>query len=414
MSLLSPIHHTFGPLADGRQRLRALGMLFMPWKYRDGESTKTFTRDLSEAFDGQAFLFASGRGGLLALLRSLKIQPGDEVIVQAYTCVVVPNAIHAAGGKTIYADVDPETLNLDIDNVRKHITPRTRVIICQHTFGIPSDTVRLRQLCNEHHLVLIEDCAHVLPDALGPSAISHYGDFLLLAFGRDKAISGIAGGAIISRREDVSRALNLEWMQAQHLPLWTIARLLLYPCIYGIARPFYGLSIGKAFLKMMRILGLLIPILEDSEKQGQMPIVVQRIPNACAFLALDQWHRLREINDHRRALTRFYIEEGKKSMWLRPLPGVTPDLPLQKFPLFLDNAAKTRRALKRKNIYLDDGWTGCVICPPTVDSKNAQYRTGSDPKAEEVARSIVSLPTHPGMTRRMARRLIREIDRMKN
>src|SRR3990167_8963347 len=104
----SPVHHTFGPLADGRQRLLAIGLLFQPWKWKCGTDTVTFEHALSSTFGAPTFLFASGRESLLALLRALGIGENDEVIVQGYTCIVVPNAIHAAGAIAVYADIDRE------------------------------------------------------------------------------------------------------------------------------------------------------------------------------------------------------------------------------------------------------------------------------------------------------------------
>lgn len=410
----SLIHHQFGPMADGQQVLRALGMLSAPWRWLRGRSSSLLAQKLAIAFHGDAFLFSAGREGLLALLQAIHLRQDDEVIVQAYTCIAVPNAVHAAGGHPVFVDIDPETLNLNCEEVRKAITPRTRAVLCQHTFGVPADTERLRRLCDEHRILLIEDCAHILPDETGPQEIGRHGDALLLSFGREKAISGISGGAIVCRRSDLSRKLKLAAMQAGHLRRWTVIRLLFYPLAYALTRPFYGLFIGKAILKAMQVLHLLVPVYIDDEKEGHMPHVIRTLPNALAFLALAQFTKLRGINDHRRALTRFYLEEGKKRVWLRPLAGVTPDLPLQKFPLFLEHAEEIRAILRTRNIHLHDGWTGCVICPPTVDLAITNYAPGSDPKAEQAAQRILNLPTHPGMTMKQAERLVEEIDAILN
>ena len=170
------IHHTFAPLADADQRGLAFKRTWMPWRYCDDRDVKALENALGNAYKGEVITFGSGRESLLALLRALKLQTGEEVIVQGYTCVVVPNAIHAAGMVCVYADIDRETLNLNIEAVEAAITPKTRAIICQHTFGIPADTAKLRDICDRHSLILIEDCAHVLPDEKGPQAIGKLGD----------------------------------------------------------------------------------------------------------------------------------------------------------------------------------------------------------------------------------------------
>jgi dTDP-4-amino-4,6-dideoxygalactose transaminase len=133
-------------------------------------------RELEKKFDGTTVLFGSGRESLLALLMSLDAKPEDEVILQGYTCVVVPNAIQAAGLVPVYVDIDQDTLNLSMDTVKEAITPKTRAIICQHTFGVPADTKALRTICDDHKIFFIEDCAHVLPDEKGPSEIGRLGN----------------------------------------------------------------------------------------------------------------------------------------------------------------------------------------------------------------------------------------------
>jgi len=409
MSLWKPIHHTFAPLADREQRMRAVRMSYALWRIKRGRSVEKLEREIAGALGGTVFLFGSGREALLALLQALKLTPGEEVIVQGYTCVVVANAIKAAGMVPIYCDIEKDTLNLNIDALSACITPRTRVIICQHTFGIPADTERLRTICDAHNLLLIEDCAHVLPDQSGPAEIGARGHYLLLSFGRDKAISGVTGGGVVCRVPYVTTEMARYQEQAQDHNLWSIMRLLEYPNLYASARPLYGIGIGKIALWLLARLRLLLPILSGGEKEGSMSRVLHRMPNACAYLALAQWRRLGEFNDHRRRLTRFYMEEAKSRNWNR-VDGITPDLPLQKYPLFISGAERIRKRLKRKNIHLHDGWTGCVVCPASVDVTETGYAKGMDPIAEEACMEILSLPTHPTMTMEQAQELVSALD----
>lgn len=406
---MKPIHHTFAPLADAAHRRRAAALLLRPSTWRMGDDLSALEQELTARFGGQALLFGSGREALLALLRSLTFQKDEEVIIQGYTCIVVPNAIVAAGMKPVYADIEPDTLNLDLAEVERLITPKTRAIICQHTFGIPAYTKRLRDLCDRHSLVFIEDCAHVMPDESGPSEIGMHGDAVFFSFGRDKAISGVSGGAIISRRTDITPALKRQQEEATDLPRHRIAQLLLYPLLYGAAKPLYNSGIGKALLAVAARLRLLPPILTAPEKSGRMPLPIRRMPNACAALARDQLQRLRAINDHRRLLTKLYFDEGTTRGWPLLL-GIQPDLPLQKFPLFTPGAERIRTTLKQHGIHLHDGWTGCVICPASANCAAVGYTDGDDPRADEAGQQILSLPTHPDTTLAQARRLIDLLD----
>ena len=405
---LAPMHHTFGPLADAKQCREALALLCQPWRWHSSRDVDALRCALEGALGMRAACFSTGREALCALFQALPLAPGDEVIVQGYTCVVVPNAIHAAGGTCIYADIDPATLGLDPDDVARKITPKTRAVLCQHTFGIPADTERLRTLCDAHGLLLIEDCAHIFPDAQGPSSIVRHADAVMLSFGRDKALSGVTGGALLTRREDLAKRLREKESRATPLPLLTIKRLLLYPLLYTLARPLYGLWIGKALLALAQRLRLLVPIVTRAEKRGSMPASQHALPGACAALALAQLRRLPAINAARRARTKQYLQACKDLGW-KPLDGITPDLPLQKFPLFLRDSAHIRQRLKQHNIHLDDGWTGCVVCPGDADAAAAGYADGSDPLAEEYCLRILSLPTHPGTSAAAAARLVRTL-----
>ncbi len=406
---MRPIHHTFAPLADGPQVRRSLALAFQPWRWKEGPEKKQLEELLENTFDGEAHLFGSGREALLAILRSLTLKKDEEVIVQGYTCVVVPNAVIAAGMTPIYADIEQDTLNLDLNEVERLITPQTRAIICQHTFGIPAYAKRLRDLCDRHSLILIEDCAHVMPDAKGPGEVGKFGDVLFFSFGRDKAVSGVSGGAVLCRNREICRDIKKMQDDAEALSMWKIKRLLQYPVLYAIAKPFYGIGFGKGFLSLCAKVRLLVPIVTKAEKHGQMDATLHRMPNACAILALQQFKNLQAINDHRRTLTSFYFEEGTRRGW-KLLLGVKPDLPLQKFPLFTEGAEKIRQALKKRNIHLHDGWTGCVICPPGTDMDTTGYKDGEDPDAEFVGQSILNLPTHPDTSLEQAKKLIDALD----
>ncbi len=407
--MFSPIHHTYGPHVDRAYLRRVLALSYAPWAYRRGRSIELLRSALEEKFHRALALFASGREALLALFYAIDLKPGEEVIVQGYTCVVVPNAVSAAGGVPVFADIDRETLNLDLQNIGQLITPRTRAIICQHTFGIPSETEKLRALCDERKLLLIEDCAHVLPDENGPKEIGYHGDALLLSFGRDKAISGITGGAILVKSSEIADRLREMEARAADLSWFAVVRLLEYAPRMRLIRSLLWCGLDKPILKLLGALRWIPPVVTPQEKKGRMSHLLHRIPNACAALALSSLRNLSALNRHRRELTAFFLQFGHEHGW--PVPGgIRGDLPLQKFPLFVTDAQGKRRTLKCRNIHLDDGWTGCVVCPPSVDLPALGYEWGDDPEAEKACEQILSLPTHPTMTMEQAVFLAQKID----
>src|SRR6185436_2552703 len=107
----------------------------------------------------QAVAINSGRSAQYLILRALGLSKTDQVLIQAFTCIAVPNAVLWVGAQPAFADID-ESYNLDPQRVRRAITPNTKALIAQHTFGIPADMEALHQIADEHHLVLIEDCCH--------------------------------------------------------------------------------------------------------------------------------------------------------------------------------------------------------------------------------------------------------------
>ncbi len=106
------------------------------------------------------FLYWKGRVALYAILKSLDLSEGDEVILPAFTCVVVPNAIIYAGLKPVYVDISPKTLNMDISLVKDAITDKTKVILCQNTFGLSSNIEEIILIAKKFNLITIEDCTH--------------------------------------------------------------------------------------------------------------------------------------------------------------------------------------------------------------------------------------------------------------
>lgn len=416
-----PIHHTFGPLVTKEQWKKAFRLQFEFGRWVDGPEIEELRSSLSHSFGMSCSLFFSGRDALLAALRALGLKSGDEVILQAFTCAVVPNAIHASGAVPVYCDIDPETLNLDLNKIQARITPRTKVIICQHTFGIPVDTERLRAICDKRKLTLIEDCAHVIPDSEGfdqmnllrtPSAtekIGWHGDVLLFSFGRDKAISGVTGGAVLTRDGEVGKRIAEMEKDADKISRYQVLNLIDYPIRYRFAKwlwrlPF-GSAIAKAYLRWISAIGFLPRVLSKSEKEGKADLLPRRIPNACAALVLEQLSSIGKLNDQRRKITKIYAEAAASGDWR--VPGSVLGSPaLQKFPVYVRDAEKLRSDLKGEQIYLDDGWCSAIVNPRSVDQEAMGYEAGSCPVAEDVVRHIVNLPTHPTMEEAQAKYLV--------
>lgn len=102
---------------------------------------------------------ASGTDALHLAVRAAGLGPGDEVITTPFTFIATAEAVSYVGATPVFVDIDPQTFNLDVAKVAAAITPRTRAIIPVHLFGQPADLAPLQELCAQHKLLLIEDCA---------------------------------------------------------------------------------------------------------------------------------------------------------------------------------------------------------------------------------------------------------------
>jgi dTDP-4-amino-4,6-dideoxygalactose transaminase len=108
---------------------------------REGWFNPDIVKEYEDAFaiwngSKHAFAFMGGRVALSACIYALNLKPGDEVILPGYTCVVVPNAFHFAGIKTVYSDIELDTYGLDASLIEEKITSKTKVILLHHLYGI--------------------------------------------------------------------------------------------------------------------------------------------------------------------------------------------------------------------------------------------------------------------------------------
>jgi perosamine synthetase len=148
--------------------------------------------------DGSSVSFAAGRMGFYSLMRILGIGEGDEVILLGATCAVMPNAVLRAGAHPIFSDVDPETFGSSIKAIERCVTPKTRLIVAQHSFGIPCDILPIVELGKAKSIFILEDCALSLGSKYLGTSVGNFGDASLFSTDHSKPMNTIAGGVIYS------------------------------------------------------------------------------------------------------------------------------------------------------------------------------------------------------------------------
>lgn len=149
---------------------------------------------------------ASGTDALLLSLKALDLEPGAEVIVPAFTFFATAGAVWNAGLRPVFCDIEPVTFNLDVEDARRRITPRTRAIIPVHLFGQMADMEAVMALAREYDLAVIEDAAQAIGSARredgrwrNAGTIGTTGAF---SFFPSKNLGGFGDGGLITTSDD--------------------------------------------------------------------------------------------------------------------------------------------------------------------------------------------------------------------
>jgi len=346
-----------------------------------------------------AFSFNCGRSAFLAILHSLNLNKGDEVLLQGFSCSAAVNPIIWAGLKPVFIDIKKETLNIDYDILKTKISEKSRVVVVQHTFGMPAEMEEILKICKENNLILIEDCAHSLGAEYKGRKVGTFGRASFFSFGRDKVISSVHGGMAVTDDEKLGLRIK-EFQKECGYPhtLW-ILRQLLHPILTNwLVLPTYDfLNLGKAILLCLQFFHILSKASSTPEKKGIKPsYIAKSMPNAQAALARNQFKKIKRFNQHRQEIATLFDKNLRKLRVLLP-QALAGRIYLRYSLLFKNNKTMVCKILKKakeKAIYLNDGWRQKPIVPPDTIQENMGYVEGSCPVAEDVARNILNLPCH--------------------
>ncbi len=186
-----------------------------------GPRVQTFEKELGRYIGAPHVLtLASATAGLYLALQGLGVGPGDEVITTPLTFAATVNVIALVGARPVLADVDPQTYNLDIDQVAKKITPRTKVILPVHFAGLPVDMEALNRLAQKHHVRVVEDAAHAIGSTFKGQKIGGFGDIQVFSFHATKNMMTGEGGALVTRDGDLIEKLGKLRFHGIDRPAW--------------------------------------------------------------------------------------------------------------------------------------------------------------------------------------------------
>lgn len=391
---MKPIFISLFPNVERDDFFLTLKTFFTPWKWRTGNTflEENFKKRFNVKY---AFSFNSGRSALLAILFSLGLEQGDEVLIQAFTCNAAVNPILWAGLKPVFVDCQKETLNIDVIDLKKKITNKSRVLIVQHTFGLPADLNEILTICHNNNLILIEDCAHSLGAYFQGQQIGTFGTAAFFSFGRDKIISSIFGGLAITNNEKIGKNLKNFWERCQQPSfLWIFQQLFSQILIQALIKPLYNFfGIGKFLFALFQRTKIISKTITDKEKKAEKPSIFPRkMPAALVKLAENQFKKIERFNKHREKIAKIYNIEFKNLKV--SLPKNQQGRVWMRYSLIFEKETDSILTdLAKKTIFLNDGWRKTVIVPADTDHKKFGYVEGDCPQAEIISKNILNLPT---------------------
>jgi len=175
-----------------------------------GPRVAQFTEALKSYLNAKHVLpLASATAGLHLVLLALDLQPGDEVITTPLTFAATLNTIILAGGKPVLIDIDPATLNMDLNQLEAAITDKTRVIMPVHFAGLPVDLDEIYQIAEARGLRVVEDAAHAIGTEYKGKRLGSFGDIQVFSFHPNKNMTTGEGGCVVTQDEELARKVGL-------------------------------------------------------------------------------------------------------------------------------------------------------------------------------------------------------------
>lgn len=339
------------------KRILESGMLTL------GEYMRRFEVEYAKLCDVRhAVSVNSGTSALEIALRVLGLKSGDEVLVPTNTFTATASAVCFSGGKPIFTDINPDTLCMDVENVQTYLTQKTKGVIVVHIGGlICPDVQAIKQVCNDHHLFLIEDAAHAHGSSINGQSAGSLGDVGCFSFYPTKVITTGEGGMITTNNEEVAK--NAKVLRDQ----------------------------GK----------------EDFHSSAIIQLGYNwRLPEISAAIGLTQLKRLPEIIEMRNNVARHYDEELNRLSGIVPLRKPSNIVHnYYKYVAFLDQDID-RDELKRKLRGKGVNCGGEVYWPPLhmqpVYKRLLGTKEGDFPIAEDVCKRMICLPIYAQMSEKDA------------
>jgi perosamine synthetase len=337
-------------------------------------------REIIEYFGAKyAFLVSSGKAALFLILSGLKrLSRKRKVIIPAYTCFSVPSAIRMAGLDIVLCDIRPETLDFDFSQLRDLVDDDTMCVISTHLFGIPADVSKVRDLCENRKIFIIEDAAQAMGAVFGRAKLGTFGDVAFFSLGRGKNITCGSGGIIITSAEDIADSIRKDYADLEKVPmieyLKNIAEIIFM--MFFLRPDFYWLPKNLPFLKI-------------GETRFYWTFPLHKLTGFQAGLLHNWVQKLETFNRSRSGNADAYIESLELSNGLQIYAN---GFPYNRFPIYLEGKASKDELCKLGNRIGISPMYPFPIHRIQEIQENLDHRDFEG--AETISDTLVTLPTH--------------------
>lgn len=303
----------------------------------------------------------SGTSALHLGILALNLSAGDEVIVPAFTFAASANAVELTGAKVVFCDIEPEYFTIDPELIANLVTPRTKAIMAVHLFGQMANMVAIKKIADDHGLIVIEDAAQAHGAELEGVRAGGWGDFAAFSFYPTKNITTGEGGAVATNSKALDRMVRLLRNQGM------IERYK-----YEVA----GLN--------------------------------NRMTEIAAAIGLVQLRRLESLNKKRIRNSKYLLTRLRNVRGLK-LPEIRPNS-IHVFHQFTVILEKNRdRFLEEMKLL---GVSCGVYYPEPLHKIKPYIANNLDmPASEFVSAHCVSLPIHPGLSKRELRKISTSVEK---
>jgi dTDP-4-amino-4,6-dideoxygalactose transaminase len=322
------------------------------------------------------FFTNTGRASLYLLLQALDISKNEEVIIQSFTCVALVIPLLWLEIKPVYADIDLDTYNMTLKSIKGKINSKTRAIIVQHTFGIPSEVREIREYIDKinkqredkDRIFLVEDCAHSLNIKVDDRYLGTFGDVSFFSFGQDKVVSTTQGGCAIANSDDLEKRLNEIYKDIPQMPEGMVRYNLRYPLLWNLIKKLYykpkflansnrfsKFTLGKFLILLFRFFGL-IKQQASSTNLGNPNEDVYKLSIKQKHLLKNQLEKLDRMTKYRETLVAKYSR----------LLDLNLEGSLIRYPVAVENPSKVKSQLQKIGV-ISGNWYNYPVIPRGID-----------------------------------------------